>query len=38
MLMGEGIASIADPHRVEIVEVARVGDDIKVVADVHGHR
>lgn len=38
VLMGEGIASIADPHRVEIVEMLRVGDDIKVVADVHGHR
>ncbi len=38
VLMGEGIASIADPHRVEIVEVVRVGDDIKVVADVHRHR
>lgn len=38
VLMGEGIASIADPHRLEIVEVSRVGDDIKVVADVHGHR
>jgi diaminohydroxyphosphoribosylaminopyrimidine deaminase/5-amino-6-(5-phosphoribosylamino)uracil reductase len=38
VLMGDGIASIADPHRLEIVEVARVGDDIKVVADVHRHR
>jgi diaminohydroxyphosphoribosylaminopyrimidine deaminase/5-amino-6-(5-phosphoribosylamino)uracil reductase len=35
VLMGEGIASIADPHKVEVVEVSRVGDDIKVVADVH---
>jgi diaminohydroxyphosphoribosylaminopyrimidine deaminase/5-amino-6-(5-phosphoribosylamino)uracil reductase len=38
VLMGEGIASIADPHRVELVEVSRVGDDIKVVADVHRDR
>jgi diaminohydroxyphosphoribosylaminopyrimidine deaminase/5-amino-6-(5-phosphoribosylamino)uracil reductase len=38
VLMGEGIANIADPHRVEIIDVTRVGDDIKVVADVHGHR
>ena len=38
VLMGEGIASIAEPHRLEIVEIARVGDDIKVVADVHRHR
>jgi diaminohydroxyphosphoribosylaminopyrimidine deaminase/5-amino-6-(5-phosphoribosylamino)uracil reductase len=35
ILMGEGIASIAEPHRVEVVEVSRIGDDIKVVADVH---
>ncbi|MGH2710990.1 MAG: bifunctional diaminohydroxyphosphoribosylaminopyrimidine deaminase/5-amino-6-(5-phosphoribosylamino)uracil reductase RibD [Actinomycetota bacterium] len=35
VLMGEGIASIADPHRVNVIEVSRVGDDIKVVADVH---
>jgi diaminohydroxyphosphoribosylaminopyrimidine deaminase/5-amino-6-(5-phosphoribosylamino)uracil reductase len=35
VLMGEGISSIAEPHRVEVVEVSRVGDDIKVVADVH---
>ena len=38
VLMGEGIESIADPHRVEVVEVSRVGDDIKVVADVHRDR
>ena len=38
VLMGEGIASIANPYRVDIVEISRVGDDIKVVADVHGHR
>jgi diaminohydroxyphosphoribosylaminopyrimidine deaminase/5-amino-6-(5-phosphoribosylamino)uracil reductase len=38
ILMGEGIASIAEPHRVEIVEVSLIGDDIKVVADVHRHR
>ena len=35
LLMGDGIASIAEPHRVEIVEVSRIGEDIKVVADVH---
>jgi diaminohydroxyphosphoribosylaminopyrimidine deaminase/5-amino-6-(5-phosphoribosylamino)uracil reductase len=38
VLMGDGIASIADPHRVEVVEVSRVGEDIKVVADVHRDR
>jgi diaminohydroxyphosphoribosylaminopyrimidine deaminase/5-amino-6-(5-phosphoribosylamino)uracil reductase len=38
VLMGEGIASIAEPHRVELVEVSRVGEDIKVVADVHRDR
>ena len=38
VLMGEGITSISEHHRVEIVEIARIGDDIKVVADVHGHR
>lgn len=38
VLMGEGIASIADPHRVEVVEVSRVGEDMKVVADVHRDR
>jgi diaminohydroxyphosphoribosylaminopyrimidine deaminase/5-amino-6-(5-phosphoribosylamino)uracil reductase len=38
VLMGDGIASIADPHRVEVVEVTRVGQDIKVVADVHRDR
>lgn len=38
VLMGEGIASITDPHRVDVVEVSRVGEDIKVVADVHRDR
>jgi diaminohydroxyphosphoribosylaminopyrimidine deaminase/5-amino-6-(5-phosphoribosylamino)uracil reductase len=38
VLMGEGIDSIADPHQVEVVEVSRVGEDIKVVADVHRDR
>jgi diaminohydroxyphosphoribosylaminopyrimidine deaminase/5-amino-6-(5-phosphoribosylamino)uracil reductase len=38
VLMGEGIASISEPHRLQIVEIARVGDDIKVVADVHRDR
>ena len=38
VLMGEGIPGIADPHRLEIVEVSRVGEDIEVVADVHRDR
>ncbi|MDQ4005803.1 MAG: bifunctional diaminohydroxyphosphoribosylaminopyrimidine deaminase/5-amino-6-(5-phosphoribosylamino)uracil reductase RibD [Actinomycetota bacterium] len=35
VLMGDGIARIGEPHRLDIVEVDRVGEDIKVVADVH---
>jgi diaminohydroxyphosphoribosylaminopyrimidine deaminase/5-amino-6-(5-phosphoribosylamino)uracil reductase len=38
VLMGSGIPSIADPHRLRIVSIERVGDDIKVVADVHRDR
>ena len=38
VLMGEGINTISEHHRVEIVEIARMGDDIMVVADVHRHR
>jgi diaminohydroxyphosphoribosylaminopyrimidine deaminase/5-amino-6-(5-phosphoribosylamino)uracil reductase len=38
ILMGDGIASIAEPHGLEVVEVSRVGEDIKVVADVHRDR
>lgn len=38
LLMGGGTATIGDALPVEIVEVARVGRDIKVVADVHRDR
>jgi diaminohydroxyphosphoribosylaminopyrimidine deaminase/5-amino-6-(5-phosphoribosylamino)uracil reductase len=38
VLMGDGMARIADALPVEIVEVARVGRDLKVVADVHRDR
>ncbi len=38
VLMGDGIRSIAEPHRLEIAAVERIGDDIKVVADVHRDR
>jgi diaminohydroxyphosphoribosylaminopyrimidine deaminase/5-amino-6-(5-phosphoribosylamino)uracil reductase len=38
ILMGDGIARIGEPHRLRIVEVGRVGEDIKVVADVHRDR
>jgi diaminohydroxyphosphoribosylaminopyrimidine deaminase/5-amino-6-(5-phosphoribosylamino)uracil reductase len=38
VLMGEGVARIAEPHRLAIAAVERVGDDIKVVADVHRDR
>jgi diaminohydroxyphosphoribosylaminopyrimidine deaminase/5-amino-6-(5-phosphoribosylamino)uracil reductase len=38
ILMGGGIPTIADPFRLDLVEVSRVGPDIKVVARVHGDR
>ncbi|HEX2031352.1 MAG TPA: dihydrofolate reductase family protein, partial [Actinomycetota bacterium] len=38
LLMGGGTATIGDALPVEIAEVARVGRDIKVVADVHRDR
>jgi diaminohydroxyphosphoribosylaminopyrimidine deaminase/5-amino-6-(5-phosphoribosylamino)uracil reductase len=38
VLGGEGIASIADAIRMAIVRVDRVGEDLKVVADVHRDR
>ena len=38
MLMGDGVASIADALDVDIVSVERVGEDLKVVADVHRDR
>lgn len=38
VLMGGGTPSIGDGRAVTIREVARVGPDIKVVADVHRHR
>ena len=36
VLSGDGIASISDAVRLEIVSVDRLGPDLKVVADVHG--
>ena len=38
VLMGGGIPTIADPFHLELVEVGRVGPDIKVVARVHRDR
>ena len=38
VLGGDGVASIADAVGAEIVEVERVGADLKVVADVHRDR
>lgn len=38
LLMGEGTPTIGDALPLEIREVARVGSDIKVVADVHRDR
>lgn len=38
ILMGGGIPTIADPFRLDLVEVSRVGPDLKVVARVHRDR
>jgi diaminohydroxyphosphoribosylaminopyrimidine deaminase/5-amino-6-(5-phosphoribosylamino)uracil reductase len=38
VLMGDGVASIADALDVNIVSVERLGEDLKVVADVHRDR
>lgn len=38
VLEGEGIGTIAQAHRLSLVEVKRVGDDLKVVAGVHRDR
>lgn len=38
ILMGGGIPTIAEPVRLELREVARLGPDLKVVARVHGDR
>jgi diaminohydroxyphosphoribosylaminopyrimidine deaminase/5-amino-6-(5-phosphoribosylamino)uracil reductase len=38
ILEGPGISSLSGALPLEIVEVARVGQDVKVVADVHGDR
>ena len=35
VLMGEGVASIGEALDVEIVSLERLGEDLKVVADVH---
>jgi hypothetical protein len=36
--MGDGVASIADALDVDIVSVEHLGEDLKVVADVHRDR
>lgn len=38
VLEGRGIATIAEALPIEILEVERLGNDLKVVAHVHGHR
>jgi diaminohydroxyphosphoribosylaminopyrimidine deaminase / 5-amino-6-(5-phosphoribosylamino)uracil reductase len=38
ILMGDGTASIQESLPVRIVSVDRVGDDVRMVADVHGDR
>jgi diaminohydroxyphosphoribosylaminopyrimidine deaminase/5-amino-6-(5-phosphoribosylamino)uracil reductase len=38
ILGGTGIETIADAFSAEIVEVAMLGEDLKVVADVHRDR
>jgi diaminohydroxyphosphoribosylaminopyrimidine deaminase/5-amino-6-(5-phosphoribosylamino)uracil reductase len=38
VLEGEGIETIARAHRLDILDVERVGDDLKVVARVHRDR
>jgi diaminohydroxyphosphoribosylaminopyrimidine deaminase / 5-amino-6-(5-phosphoribosylamino)uracil reductase len=38
VLSGQGVAAIADAIGVDIVRVERVGEDVKVVADVHRDR
>jgi len=37
ILGGDGVATISDAPRVTIRSIDRVGDDVKVVADVHRH-
>jgi diaminohydroxyphosphoribosylaminopyrimidine deaminase/5-amino-6-(5-phosphoribosylamino)uracil reductase len=38
ILMGAGSPSVSDALRLQVVDVDRVGDDIRVVADVHRDR
>ena len=38
VLGGGGVATIADAFSMSIRSVERIGDDMKVVADVHGDR
>jgi len=38
MMGGEGFAPIGEAERLGPLAVERIGDDLKVVADVHGHR
>jgi diaminohydroxyphosphoribosylaminopyrimidine deaminase/5-amino-6-(5-phosphoribosylamino)uracil reductase len=38
VLGGRGIGSIADAVPLRILVVQRLGEDLKVIADVHGHR
>jgi diaminohydroxyphosphoribosylaminopyrimidine deaminase/5-amino-6-(5-phosphoribosylamino)uracil reductase len=37
-LMGGGFAPIADARRLEFSSIERLGDDLRVEADVHGDR
>ena len=38
MMGGEGFVPIGAAQRLGPLAVERIGDDLKVVADVHGHR
>jgi diaminohydroxyphosphoribosylaminopyrimidine deaminase / 5-amino-6-(5-phosphoribosylamino)uracil reductase len=38
VLAGKGVRTIADALPLEMVRVERIGDDLKVVADVHRDR
>jgi diaminohydroxyphosphoribosylaminopyrimidine deaminase/5-amino-6-(5-phosphoribosylamino)uracil reductase len=38
MMSGEGFAPISAAQRLGPPTAERIGDDLKVVADVHGHR
>ena len=38
MIGGGGVAPIANAMRLEIASIDRIGDDLRVEADVHGDR